>query len=187
MSDRTAAIADDLILSSRCPIVESMRYQGSAGYAPGSDRILIAPRETFLSDETFTRVLLHEMTHSTGHPSALNRGCNTDFGSPEYAQEELVAELGSLFLSADLGIQSADYEGEHYENHVSYLQSWMHALEDDPSYLFKAAAKADKAGTHHRALQRCLGEAPRPRRGTRTREGVPQGRSHSHEGRGEEP
>ena len=59
------------------------------------------------------------MTHSTGHPSALNRGCNTDFGSPEYAQEELVAELGSLFLSADLGIQSADYEGEHYENHVS--------------------------------------------------------------------
>lgn len=87
------------------------------------------------------------MTHSTGHPSALNRGCNTNFGSPEYAQEELVAELGSLFLSADLGIQSADYEGEHYENHVSYLQSWMHALEDDPSYLFKAAAKADKAGT----------------------------------------
>lgn len=75
VSDRTAAIADDLILSSRCPIVESMRYQGSAGYAPGSDRILIAPRETFLSDETFTRVLLHEMTHSTGHPSALNRGC----------------------------------------------------------------------------------------------------------------
>lgn len=147
ISDRTAAIAGDLILSSRCPIVESMRYQGSAGYAPGSDRILIAPRETFLSDETFTRVLLHEMTHSTGHPSALNRGCNTDFGSPEYAQEELVAELGSLFLSADLGIQNTDYEGEHYENHVSYLQSWMHALEDDPSYLFKAAAKADKAGT----------------------------------------
>ena len=106
-----------------------------------------ATRETFLSDETFTRVLLHEMTHSTGHPSALNRGCNTDFGSPEYAQEELVAELGSLFLSADLGIQNTDYEGEHYENHVSYLQSWMHALEDDPSYLFKAAAKADKAGT----------------------------------------
>lgn len=147
VNDRTDAIADDLKLSSRCPIVESMRYQGSAAYAPGSDRILIAPRETFLSDEAFTRVLLHEMTHSTGHPSALNRGCNTNFGSPEYAQEELVAELGSLFLSADLGIQSADYEGEYYENHVSYLQSWMHALEDDPSYLFKAAAKADKAGT----------------------------------------
>lgn len=85
------------------------------------------------------------MTHSTGHPSALNRGLDTRFGSPEYAQEKLVAELGSLFLSADLGIQSTDYEGEFYENHVSYLQSWMHALEDDPSFLFKAAVQADKA------------------------------------------
>lgn len=145
LTDRTSEIADDLILSSRCPIVESPRYQGSAAYAPHADRILLAPRETFRSDESFTRVLLHEMTHSTGHPSALDRGCNTDFGSPEYAQEELVAELGSLFLSADLGIQTADYEGDFYENHVAYLQSWMRALEDDPSCLFKAAAKADKA------------------------------------------
>ena len=53
--------------------------------------------------------------------------------SPSYAEEELVAELGSLFLSADLGIQSTDLEGEFYENHVSYLQSWMNALENDPS------------------------------------------------------
>ena len=147
VSDRTAAIADDLILSSRCPIVESMRYQGSAGYAPGSDRILIAPRETFRSDEAFTRVLLHEMTHSTGHPSALARELDTRFGSPSYAEEELVAELGSLFLSADLGIQSTDLKGEFYENHVSYLESWMSALENDPSYLFKAASKADHADT----------------------------------------
>ena len=63
------------------------------------------------------------------------------------AEEELVAELGSLFLSADLGIQSTDLEGEFYENHVSYLQSWMSALENDPSYLFKAASKADHADT----------------------------------------
>lgn len=144
-SDGTSAIANDLILSSRCPVNESYAYRGSAAYAPLRDAILIAPRDTFRSDESFTRTLLHEMTHSTGHPSALNRGCNTDFGSPEYAQEELVAELGSLFLSADLGIQSADFEGDFYENHVSYLKSWMHALKDDPSYLFKAATKADKA------------------------------------------
>ena len=44
-------------------------------------------------------------------------------------REELVAELGSLFLSADLGIQNTELEGEFYENHVSYLQSWMNALE----------------------------------------------------------
>ena len=55
--------------------------------------------------------------------------------------------LRSLFLSADLGIQNTELEGEFYENHVSYLQSWMNALENDPSYLFKAASKADHADT----------------------------------------
>lgn len=147
-SDRTAAIAADLIKSSRCPIIESGAYVREAAYAPMSDRILIAPRETFRSDESFTRTLLHEMTHSTSHPSALDRPCNTDFGSPEYAKEELVAELGSLFASADLGIQSADMEGAFYDNHVAYLKSWIHALEDDPDYLFRASSKADKASAY---------------------------------------
>lgn len=146
-NDRTAIIAQNLEESSRCPIIESSGYLGSAAYSPATDRILIAPRETFRSDEAFTRVLLHEMTHSTGHPSALARVLDTRFGSPSYAEEELVAELGSLFLSADLGIQNTELEGEFYENHVSYLQSWMNALENDPSYLFKAASKADHADT----------------------------------------
>lgn len=147
LNDRTATIAQNLEESSRCPVIESSGYLGSAAYSPATDRILIAPRETFRSDEAFTRVLLHEMTHSTGHPSALARELDTRFGSPSYAEEELVAELGSLFLSADLGIQSTDLEGEFYENHVSYLQSWMNALENDPSYLFKAASKADYTDT----------------------------------------
>lgn len=146
--DYTAAIADDLILSSRCPVRESPRYPNRAAYSPTGDYIMLAPRSTFRSDESFTRVLLHEMTHSTGHSSALGRPCSTEFGSPAYAEEELVAELGSLFVSADLGIQSGDLEGAFYDNHVSYLKSWMHALEDDPSYLFKAAAKADRAGSY---------------------------------------
>lgn len=144
-SDRTAVVAANLIDSSRCPVMEGGAYMGSAAYAPLRDAILIAPRETFRSDESFTRTLLHEMTHSTGHPLALGRTMNTQFGSPEYAKEELVAELGSLFMSADLGIQSADMEGEFYDNHVAYLKSWIRALEDDPDYLFKAASQADKA------------------------------------------
>ena len=147
-SDRTASIAQDLIDSSRCPVIESPGYLRMAAYSPLSDRILIAPRDTFRSDESFTRTLLHEMTHSTGHPTALNRSCNTVFGSPEYAKEELVAELGSLFMSADLGIQSADMEGEFYESHVAYLKSWIKALENDPDYLFKAASQADRASSY---------------------------------------
>lgn len=148
VSDHTASIAENLIASSRCLIIEHPVYAGQAAYAPLRDRILIAPRATFRSDETFTRVLMHEMTHSTGHPDALNRPSSTKFGSPEYAQEELVAELGSLFMSADLGIQSDDMEGEFYENHVSYLKSWIGALENDPDYLFKAASQADRASAY---------------------------------------
>lgn len=110
-SDRTAVVAANLIDSSRCPVMEDGAYMGSAAYAPLRDAILIAPRETFRSDESFTRTLLHEMTHSTGHPLALGRTMNTQFGSPEYAKEELVAELGSLFMSADLGIQSSRHGG----------------------------------------------------------------------------
>lgn len=162
-SDRTAAIAADLMASSRCPVMESGAYMGKAAYAPLRDAILIAQRETFRSDESFTRTLLHEMTHSTGHPLALGRTMSTQFGSPEYAKEELVAELGSLFMSADLGIQSADMEGEFYENHISYIKSWIHALEDDPDYLFKAASQADKAssylmGRYEAVLEREHGE-----------------------------
>ena len=67
LNDRTATIAQNLEESSRCPVIESSGYLGSAAYSPATDRILIAPRETFRSDEAFTRVLLHEMTHSTGH------------------------------------------------------------------------------------------------------------------------
>lgn len=108
---------------------------------PLRDAILIAPRETFRSDESFTRTLLHEMTHSTGHPLALGRTMNTQFGSPEYAKEELVAELGSLFMSADLGIQSADMEGEFYDNHVAYLKSWIRALGGRPGLPLQAASR----------------------------------------------
>ena len=85
------------------------------------------------------------MTHSTGHPSALAREMDTSFGGESYAQEELVAELGALFLSSDLGLQGLEMEGSFYDSHVCYLQSWLKALENDPSCLFRAASKAEKA------------------------------------------
>lgn len=146
--DYTEKIADRLIASSRCPVDESARYFQMAAYAPLQDEIKISPRACFRSDESFTRVLLHEMTHSTGHASALGRTCSVDFQSPEYAIEELVAELGSLFTSVDLGIQSPELEGAFYDRHVLYLKSWIGALENDPDYLFKAAAQADKASSY---------------------------------------
>lgn len=62
-----------------------------------------------------------------------------------YAFEELVAELGSLFICSDLGVEDAELTGESFEQHTAYLQSWLGALKDDPAYLFDAASLADKA------------------------------------------
>jgi antirestriction protein ArdC len=61
------------------------------------------------------------------------------FGSEDYAKEELVAELGSVFLCAELGVS---YD---LKQHASYLQSWQKAIKDDPQYILKAASAAQKA------------------------------------------
>ena len=148
--DCTQQIAECLIESSRCRVVEEKINTAKACYFPTQDRINITGRENFKSDESFTRTLLHEMMHSTGHPKALNRPIVSKINrtKKEYAIEELVAELGALFACQELGIQSARMEGDFYENHVAYLKSWISNLENDPDYLLKAASKAESAMTY---------------------------------------
>ena len=139
-------IADALIASSRCPIREEMAIN-QACYLPFADRIEMPHRLTFDGDESFARTLLHEMAHSTGHASALDRNMGSRFGSEGYAMEELVAELGSMFAAADLGLGGTQPDPRHHEQHVAYLQSWLKALREDESALFAAASKADDAAT----------------------------------------
>ena len=81
------------------------------------DEIVLPLRESFKDSESFLSTALHEMIHSTGHESRLNRKKENMFGSSEYAKEELVAELGSVFLQGDLGIK---LEGEHLQDHSNY-------------------------------------------------------------------
>ena len=102
-------------------------------------------------DEGFLRVLLHEMSHSTMVPLARDPG--GPFGSPGYAREELVAELGSMFAAADAGFDcaamaAADPGEGYYGAHVGYLKSWMSALREDPGELFRAASKASAAADY---------------------------------------
>ncbi|MGE0623191.1 MAG: ArdC family protein [Pseudomonadales bacterium] len=102
-----------------------------ACYIPSLDKIQMPHRSQFHSDDGFHATLLHEMTHWTK-----NRvGRKAD----DYAFEELVAELGSVFLCEHFGIR---YELEH---HASYLKSWMKALKDDKRYIVKAARLAEQA------------------------------------------
>ena len=117
-----------------------VRFGGQrAYYAPGPDRIQMPHFETFESAPAFWSTLAHEHVHSSGHRSRLGR----DFGppgTPAYAREELVAELGSAFLCADLGIASSPRA-----DHASYIASWLQLLEDEPRAVFDAATQAQRA------------------------------------------
>lgn len=133
-------IADDLIASSECPVEE--KQQGEAYYSPKKDMITLPPREIFVSPEAFTSTLIHEMCHSTGHESRLNRPILNTFGSPEYALEELRAELGAFFMGCDLRIEGSE---ELLASHTQYLESWIKALKNDPNELFRAMSDSQKA------------------------------------------
>lgn len=116
-------------------------YSGnSAFYSPTTDKIYLPKRGDFYSTEEFYGTALHEMSHSTGHETRLNRVLGKS-GTPEYAKEELRAEFASMFLEQELGISMDD---NHIENNSAYIKSWYEAIKDDPNVLFTAIADAEK-------------------------------------------
>lgn len=136
-------IADRLIASSQCPVYE--KEQGKAFYSPKEDSITLPPRNNFINQEAFTTTLMHEMVHSTGHESRLDRQLLNYFGTPDYAKEELRAELGAFFIGTDLGIEGSQ---ELLDSHTGYLESWISVLENDPNELFRACSDAQKAAQY---------------------------------------
>jgi antirestriction protein ArdC len=109
-------------------------------YQPSTDTIHCPKPESFRSADHFYATLLHEISHSTGHPSRLNRESlkGALWGTPEYAKEELVAETASYFMGVRLGI------GHDPENHAAYLKHWIDVLKTDNRALSYAAAQAEK-------------------------------------------
>ncbi len=118
-----------------------------AFYHPSSDTIHLPERERFASAEAFYSVALHELTHSTGHSSRLDRTFGKRFGDDAYAMEELVAEMGSAFLNAELGLINATLE-----DHADYLASWLKVLRSDRKAILIAAAQAAKAQAFLKSL-----------------------------------
>ncbi|MFK3708706.1 ArdC family protein [Klebsiella sp. NPDC088457] len=131
--------AENLFRSSGARIIEKGQ---NAFFMPSSDEIWLPERHLFADAANFYATGLHELVHWSGAKSRLNREMKGRFGSEGYAAEELVAELGSAFLMAELGIV-----GE--VQHESYIASWLKALKNDKRYIFKAASAASKA---HRYL-----------------------------------
>ena len=133
--DEMLQVANDFIASSHCNIKETA--QDRAYYSPSEDHIVLPLRDSFKSTEDFLETTLHEMAHSTGKELGRKFGITPT----EYAREELVAELSSMFIKADLGLQ---FGGKHFENHSAYLESWAGMLKKDPNELYRASKEADK-------------------------------------------
>ncbi len=116
--------------------------QNRAFYQAGTDRIVMPEAGQFRRPADYYSTLLHELVHSTGHISRLAREGITSssrrFGDPTYAFEELVAEIGSAFLCAELGVRG-DVQ------HESYIASWLKALKDDKKAIFQASRFAREA------------------------------------------
>ena len=114
-----------------------------AFYDIQADMIRIPPRKFFKDTTTrsategYYATLLHELTHWTGHERRCSRNLKGRFGEEDYAMEELVAELGSAFLCADLGIAP-----EVRKDHAQYLDGWLRVLKQDPKAIFTASSKA---------------------------------------------
>lgn len=131
--------AENLLRKSGANIIEKGQ---NAFFIPSTDEIHLPERYLFAYAANFYATGLHELVHWSGGKSRLNREMKGKFGSEGYAFEELIAELGSAFLMADLGIVGA-------VQHESYIASWLKELRNDKRYIFKAASSASKA---HRYL-----------------------------------
>lgn len=115
---------------------------GKAYYSPKQDLIVTPPVSYFKSAEAHMGTKLHEYAHSTGHESRLDRDLKHPFGSEGYAREELVAEMSSLFLSAEFGVFND--LNDHPKSHTQYIHNWITILQDDPAAIIEATRAAEK-------------------------------------------
>ncbi|CAN7702732.1 zincin-like metallopeptidase domain-containing protein (plasmid) [Aminobacter sp. NyZ550] len=134
-----------------------IRHGGSQAYfAPALDIIQMPPFESFRDAASYVAVLSHEATHWTAAPHRVDRDLSRyTKDRSERAREELIAELGSCFLCADLGIAP---ELEPRADHASYLESWLKVLVGDKRAIFAAAAHAQRAVAFLHGLQPAASE-----------------------------
>jgi antirestriction protein ArdC len=136
-------------------IIEGMKRTGlsvrygfpGASYSMSDDLIRMPDKANFHSTEDFYLSVLHEIVHSTGSHKRLQRLFGR-FGSPEYAKEELRAELAAVWICSEIGLIDGRGHGQaqqHLENSAAYIASWLELLRRDKNEIFRAAADAQRA------------------------------------------
>ncbi len=118
-----------------------------AFFSPAEDYINLPPVAAFKSEGAYQNTLNHEAVHWSGHESRLSRKVANVFGTPDYAREELVAEIGAAMLAVQM-----DLAPEPHPEHATYLASWIKALKEDPQVLYTAAIQAERATDYLIAL-----------------------------------
>lgn len=142
-------IIKEISMNMNVPIIHDID-EFSAYYNPSKDEIHLPIPERFFSEDEYNATALHELAHSTGHKDRLNRNIGIK-GSKEYAYEELVAEITSVFMSAYTGIKVADVD---IDNHSAYVNSWIKEVEESPDILAKAIKEAEQASDY---MERYIG------------------------------
>ena len=111
-------------------------------YNRRDDFILCPPKHRFKEENEYYGTIFHELAHWTGHESRLNRADKlARFGDKSYAEEELVAEMGSCFTLATLGVPQTD----DMSNHKAYVANWLEALNKDSRFIFRAASRSQQS------------------------------------------
>lgn len=129
---------EEMIARTGVKIIHS--YSNRAYYSPALDQIHLPEEKQFRSQDQYYETKFHELIHWTGHKSRLNRlKDDAVFGSENYSREELVAEIGAVFLKIETGI------GTETDNAAAYIKNWWSNIKEDKGSLIHAAGQAQKA------------------------------------------
>lgn len=140
------AIVAGYMASENHPKME-VKISDRAFYRPATDEVVVPMLSQYDDAAEYYSTAFHELTHSTGHASRLNRKGVTGaaaFGSETYSKEELVAEIGAAMLVSHAGIPAE----RAFKNSVAYLQSWLRALKNDNKMIVWAASRAEAAAKY---------------------------------------
>jgi antirestriction protein ArdC len=127
---------------SNCPSLQlTSETEYRAYYRPSTDSVHMPARARFVDAPHYYSTLFHELIHSTGHETRLNRTFGAHFGDELYSKEELVAEMGAAFLCAIAGVSNDNTD----RNTTAYIQNWISQLQEDNRLIIQAAANAQRA------------------------------------------
>lgn len=142
-SDEAEKVIADYV--KRASLDLDIRESNKAYYAPMAHRVVCPKPEQFVDTASYYSTLFHELTHSTGHKTLLNRFADNAnaaaFGSESYSKEELVAEIGACTLVSQFGLENEN----SFQRNAAYIQNWLKALQNDKKLIVSAASRADKA------------------------------------------